>query len=149
MKTIVIPFGLLLLLTALLLFLSRPTPGRLDPIRQLNQTRLDPERQLVRVRLDSLTTLLRALPQGTLTWADETDRLAVRTNDSERLNAALFDHKSVATYASSKDSPVRTDGAGFSVPIEQKGEVRYVLLPADVLHSLQLYLHDQKGGSPF
>lgn len=143
-------FGLLLLgLTGLILWLDRPVDSVLPPARQLTNTRLDPDRQVVRVKLDSLTQLLtdigRDNPDG-FTWKADGSRLSIRAKDIRQFNQLFMDGGELSTYAALADSPLRVHpkADGFDLPVSSAKGIRLVTLPADLIHSLQLYQKNQR-----
>lgn len=130
----------------LLLWASKPTASQLPSARELSTKRLDPDRQIVQVRLDSLTLLLNQLQGNAFRWRADDSNLSFEAQERKDFNQFLLDGNDLTIYQDVEGSPlrIREDGNGFSVPIRQQNGIRYVTMPADLVHNLQLYQRYQQ-----
>lgn len=145
-------FGLfrLLMLGTLGLFIvyMHPSlPERPFVGRALQANRLDEERQTLWVRADSLQQLVQRIANrepGVFSQTLTRSNWEVVGTDSRAFDRIFLDGEPLTNWASLENRLIEPNdkGYGFSAPIIRKNKINYVHLPAEIIHSLQLYITD-------
>jgi hypothetical protein len=132
--------AVVLTIASFIWYLSKPNEAILPKKKVYSSKTLDPERQIVWIRVDSLKTLLNELPKGKITWEEESNNLVFRAIDQEEFNRILLDNAYLSTFKQLDNPVITVDGNGFSAAIENKNDIKYVQLPAEIVYSLLLNL---------
>lgn len=148
-KPIVYWISIVVLISGIVLFCSRPRMGQLPATKELVQNQLDEERQTLWINMDSLNTWLEPLQQQTNAFEYEFDesKLKIQSLDEKAFNAIFLNYRSVAAFAELKDPilvPLKK-GYGFEAEVEEKSKIKFVHLPAEVIQSIQLFRKNQSS----
>ena len=135
--------GVLVAISVLVLYCSRPTAGSLPAAEALSPQSLHPDRQTVWLRVDSLRTWLDPLQaqSGAFEWQDKGDELTFEVQDAKGFEALFLNGRPLSVYANLKSPSFKAleVSKGFAAPVTEKNKIRLVQLPTDVVQSIQLY----------
>lgn len=132
--------SLIVLLAMGVLFMTR---ARSLGTKEFSEKNVDPNRQIAWVKADSLSVLLNRLFKQQPTvfqWKDEGDQFVFTALDDKPFNSLFLDGEYLSRFDNVANAAVEKSktGYGFRLTVEQKAGSRFVRMPAEIMHSIQL-----------
>ena len=118
---------------------SSPEPDS----KAFSSRQLDSDRQIVWVNADSLAGLLNRLQKEQSTvfrWKDEDQQFVFQSLSDKPFNDLFLDGEYISRFDSVRNTGVekQPSGYGFQLPTKTKSSRRFVRMPAEIMHSIQL-----------
>ena len=134
---------ILFMVVGIIAYLTKPQPPKKDFAVEVSEKMLSETRQILWIKVDSLTSYLSKIDKqqpNVFSIADEDNRLVFRSLDEKPFNNIFLDGEYLSRFDKVSNSGIeKTESThGFSLPIKKKSDIRFVIMPTEIIHSIQL-----------
>ena len=134
---------ILFMVVGVIAYLTKPQPPKKDLAVEVSEKMLSETRQILWIKVDSLVGYLSKIDKqqpNIFSVKDEDNRLVFKSLDEKPFNNIFLDGEYLSRFDKVSNSGIeKTESTyGFSLPIKKKSGIRFVIMPTEIIHSIQL-----------
>lgn len=142
-KAILAKILILGFIVVMIWYLTQAKPSPPTTTVSLSANNLSDTRQIVWVKVDSIVKYLQEIKTqqpNVFEIEEDGNKLIFRSLDEKPFNTIFLDGEYLSRFDNVTNTGISKikSGYGFSLPVEKKSDNRFVRIPTEIIHSIQL-----------